>query len=632
MDKRLKDTFSLFLLLSTVTELLILYYYAYPMWASIGLRNTYTDQFMLALYRSGNFSSPALVGGICLMFCLLSNIVRASRAEDASWREILLPLGTGCALHFLAHALQGSPAMVPTSVAGYALFFVGTLRLGRKVRSFDAALPDYWDTFEQCGECIGNRYSVNIPMSYQYGGRMHRGYINVVNPFRGTLVIGTPGSGKSYSVYGPFIRQMIRKGYSLFVYDYKFPDLTGRVLNELLDSYGCYGDAKPKMYVVSFDDPLYSHRFNPIHPSYLQDPVDSTEIAEVILKNANRESASSGNDFFALSARCYLDLLIWFLKTYEGGRYCTFPHLIELMGQDYRRVLDVLGKIDELEVKRTTFADAMKDQAYEQLQGQIASARVPLMRFASKTLYWTLSGDDFSLDINNPQSPKIVCVGNNPKRQSVYGTTLAMLTSQLFKIINNPGRTHCAVLIDELPTIYLKGLDTLINTARSNKVAVVIGAQDKSQLIKDYDKKESDVIFNTVGNVFAGAVKGETAQGLSRSFGKVERETRSYLEGDSSDSVTHSYQLRDVLPPDKIESLSQGSFCGYVADNFDQKVNPKTFCGEIDPGDGPRHKAALPQIIKMGGKDEAQDRELIMREVDRNFEKVHNEILRIIYS
>ena len=171
------------------------------------------------------------------------------------------------------------------------------------------------------------------------------------------------------------------------------------------------------------------------------------------------------------------------------------------MGQDYREVFAVMKNFDELEVKRNTFADAIKDQAFEQLQGQIASARVPLNRFASKTLYWTLSGDDFSLDINNPEESKIICVGNNPRRQSVYGTTLAMLMSQLFKVINVPGRQHSAVLIDELPTIYLKGLDNLINTARENKVAVVIGAQDKSQLVKDYDQKEEVTLVSRVNAV-----------------------------------------------------------------------------------------------------------------------------------
>ena len=614
----------MFLLLSGAILLIILYYYAYPLWASMGLRSGFTDSLMLTIYRGGSFSNPYAVRFVCLFFCGVAVIVRSGSSKDSPWRKILIPLLSGVALFFAAPLLGNRWVFILTTFFGYCLFFVGAVLLGRKYRSFDAHLPDYWDSFKQCEQLVSNQYSVNIPMKYQFKGKLHQGYINVVNPFRGSMVLGTPGSGKSYSIYGPFIRQMIQKGYSLFVYDYKFPDLTSRVMNELLDNYEGYGELQPKMYVVNFDDPLYSHRFNPIHPRYLKDPIDATEIAEVILKNANRENAK-GEDFFSLSARCYLDLLIWFLRCYKGGRYCTFPHLIELMGQDYREVLEVLQKFDELEVKRTTFADAMQDQAYEQLQGQIASARVPLIRFSSKTLYWTLSGDDFSLEMNDPKAPSIICVGNNPKRQSVYGTTLAMLMSQLFKVVNNPGKRHCAVLIDELPTIYLKGLDNLINTARSNKVAVVIGAQDKSQLVKDYDQKESDVIFNTVGNVFAGAVKGSTAEGLSKSFGKEEQEMRSYQESDSSDHVTYSWQQREVLPPNKIEALSQGSFCGYVADNYDQKIHPKTFCGEVQAGEPPRHNEPLPQIVQM-------TRAQIEEEVIKNYEKIRNDIVDLIWE
>ena len=614
----------MFLLLSGAILLIILYYYAYPLWASMGLRSGFTDSLMLTIYRGGSFSNPYAVRFVCLFFCGVAVIVRSGSSKDSPWRKILIPLLSGVALFFAAPMLGNRWVFILTTFFGYCLFFVGAVLLGRKYRSFDAHLPDYWDSFKQCEQLVSNPYSVNIPMKYQFKGKLHQGYINVVNPFRGSMVLGTPGSGKSYSIYGPFIRQMIQKGYSLFVYDYKFPDLTSRVMNELLDNYEGYGELPPKMYVVNFDDPLYSHRFNPIHPRYLKDPIDATEIAEVILKNANRENAK-GEDFFSLSARCYLDLLIWFLRCYKGGRYCTFPHLIELMGQDYREVLEVLQKFDELEVKRTTFADAMQDQAYEQLQGQIASARVPLIRFSSKTLYWTLSGDDFSLEMNDPNAPSIICVGNNPKRQSVYGTTLAMLMSQLFKVVNNPGKRHCAVLIDELPTIYLKGLDNLINTARSNKVAVVIGAQDKSQLVKDYDQKESDVIFNTVGNVFAGAVKGSTAEGLSKSFGKEEQEMRSYQESDSSDHVTYSWQQREVLPPNKIEALSQGSFCGYVADNYDQKIHPKTFCGEVQAGEPPRHNEPLPQIVQM-------TRTQIEEEVNKNYEKIRNDIVDLIWE
>ena len=624
MNSKTKPMYSMFLLLAGAILLLMLYYYAYPMWSVLGLRSALTDSLMLGVHQSGVMVPPWNVRLVVLFFTTVSVIVRSGNSKASSWPEVTLPLVFGLGL-FMGSAYLGSGIwFVLCCLTGYILYLIGAILLGRLVRSFDAHLPDYWDTFKQCEELIENEDSVNLPMTYQYKGKQRQGYINVVSPQRGCMVIGIPGSGKTYSIYGPFFRQMMQKGYAMFVYDYKYPDLTQRVMNELLDNYHCY-DVKPKMYIVNFDDPLHSHRFNPIHPRYLTDPIDATEIAEVIMKNANRENAK-GEDFFSLSARCYIDLLIWFLKIYEKGKYCTFPHLIELMGQDYRAVFDILKKFDELEVKRNTFADAIQDQAYEQLQGQIASARVPLNRFASKTLYWTLSGDDFSLEINDPNAPKIICVGNNPRRQSVYGTTLAMLMSQLFKIINRPGKMHSAVLIDELPTIYLKGLDNLINTARSNRVAVVIGAQDKSQLVKDYDKKESDVIFNTVGNVFAGAVKGETAQSLSKSFGKVEQEMRSYQESDTSDHVTYSFQQREVLPANKIESLSQGTFCGYVADTFRQKVHPKVFCGEVHAGDPPRHNVQLPQIVINMTEEE------IMNEVEMNYQKIHLDIVNLIFK
>ena len=621
MDKQTKPMYSMFLILSGAIFVVIEYYYQYPWWVQHSGSSPLLEQIVRGIWQSGTMAQEGFVRFCCLFFCTVSAIVRQGNSKDSKWSAILLPLLGGLGVFMSLQYWAWGFAYIALTLASYISYLIGAILLGRKFRSYNANLPDYNDTFPQCEELIENELSVNIPIRYQLKGRMHDAYINVVSPQRGCMVLGTPGSGKTYSIYGPFIRQMIQKQYSMFVYDYKYPDLTRRVLNELLDNYDCYA-VKPKMYIVNFDDPLHSHRFNPIHPRYLTDPVDSTEISELIMKNVNRGSGS-GDDFFEKSAQCYIDLLIWFLKIYEGGAYCTFPHLIELIGKDYRVVLQIMQQYDELEVKRNTFADAIKDKAFEQIQGQIASARVPLNRFASKTLYWTLSGDDFSLDINDPKAPKIVCVGNNPKRQSIYGTTLALLTSQLFKQINNPGKHHCAVLIDELPTIYLKGLDNLIDTSRQNKVAVVIGAQDKSQLVRDYDTKESDVIFNTVGNVFAGAVKGDTADDLSRSFGKEDREQRSYQEGGPSDHVTYSYQLRDLLPGYKIEALSQGYFCGYVADTFTQHVHPKIFCGEVQAGGPPKHNEDIPVVAKISRRKMAE-------EVEKNYKKIRSDIGKIV--
>ena len=282
-----------------------------------------------------------------------------------------------------------------------------------------------------------------------------------------------------------------------------------------------------------------------------------------------------------MSAKTYLDALIWFLKLYEGGRYCTFPHVIELMAQDYKKVFSILASYPELEAKIKPFSNALEGGAQDQLQGQIASSQIPLSKFVSRSLYWVLTGNDFSLDINDPAHPKILCVGNDPDRQAVYGTTLALFTSRMFKLINHKGKRKCGVLLDELPTIYLKGIDNLIATSRSNKVAIVLGAQDKSQLRRDYGDKESEVIFNTVGNVFSGQVTGKTAEELSKSFGKEFRRRESETRGIDQESVNVSFQHEELLPLSTIETLSQGVFFGKVADNNDTKIKDKFFCGEI---------------------------------------------------
>lgn len=243
MDARTKPLFSMFLLISGAILVLIMYYYAYPFWVGIGLGGRLSDSVIYELYRSGIMSSQITVRSVCLFFCTVSVIVRSGSPRSSSWLEILLPLFFGLELFFIASIFNGILSVL-CSVSGYLLYFSGAVLLGRKYRSFDPNLPDYLDTFLQCETLIENDYSVNIPIKYQYQGRIRKGYINAVSVFRGTLVIGTAGAGKSYSVYGPFIRQMIKKGYAMFVYDYKYPDLTNKVLNELLDNYECY-DIKP---------------------------------------------------------------------------------------------------------------------------------------------------------------------------------------------------------------------------------------------------------------------------------------------------------------------------------------------------------------------------------------------------
>ena len=554
-----------------------LYYYVHPLLSSMGLTAEIADLIVYKLRSGGVFVAPYRTKLLGMGLIAAGLVTQTGKGTGVSWTTVVCSGVLGAGL-FLFPFLNPVTYLITTCIGAVILGWA-IASAGRKFSAFNEAINDRNETFSQCTKEMKTDDSVNIPMRFQYKYRIHKGWINVINPFRATMVLGTPGSGKSFSVYGPFIEQMIAKGYSMFIYDYKFPDLTEIIYNEFMDNINRY-DTVPEFCVINFNDPIRSLRCNPINPRYITDPADTTEIAELVMLNVNK-AAVEKEDFFTLSAKVYLDALIWFLKLYEDGRYCTFPHVIELMAQDYKKVFSILSRYPELEAKIKPFSNALEGGAQDQLQGQIASAQIPLNKFVSPSLYWVLTGDDFTLDINDPKHPKILCVGNDPDRQAIYGTTLALFTSRMFKLINHKGKRKCGVLLDELPTIFLKGLDNLIATARSNKVAIVLGAQDKSQLKRDYGEKESEVIFNTVGNIFSGQVNGKTAEELSKSFGKEFRKRESQTRGIEQDSVNISFQHEELLPLSTIETLSQGVFFGKVADNNDMKIKEKFFCGEI---------------------------------------------------
>ena len=617
-EKREYEKIYFFLLVAAYVILAMnIFYYAQPVFSSVGLTHPALQRIMLSLRAGGLFKSPFRTKVWAFLLMVICHIVRMGKGRKVNWWLV----GSVFLVGLVLYAMQPAATYyIATSVLGFAMCAWAVSMVSRNLRSFKRAENDVNETFEQCDVLINTPDSINIPTKYQYHKKIHNGWINVVNPFRGTMVLGSPGSGKSYSVYNPFIEQMVKKGYSMFVYDYKFPDLTEVVYNETLRRYPllknpAFGSvpgapeyvsdpSAPKFYVINFKDPRYSNRCNPIHPSYIQDPADSAEIADIVMKNVAPGTVEK-EDFFAMSAKVYLDAIIYFLSIYEGGKYCTFPHVIELMSVDYKNIFKILSLYPQLETKIKPFASALAAGAQDQLQGQIASATIPLNKMASPALYWVLSGDDFRLDLNSPDDPKTICIGNDPDRQQIYGTTLSLFTSRMFKLINHKGKRKCGVLLDELPTIFIKGLDNLIATARSNKVAIVIGAQDKSQLIRDYTQKEADVIFNTVGNIFSGQVNGKTAEDLNKSFGKEFREQQSQTQNIDSESVSISFQQEELMPISKIETLTQGYFFGKIADNNDTPIQKKFFCGEIQI-DNERQKELrktnrrLPQMTDFG--------------------------------
>ena len=558
-----------------------IYYYGHPALVAARLTWAPLDELMIRFHGSGIFSHPMKTKGAAILLLVLSSIVRTGKGRKV---ETGLLVGVG----LVGGVLYGLPPFNPliyiaaTLTGATGLVWTAAM-VGRLLTGFHEHDNDLKESFQQESEPHPGPWSVVLPTRYYWKKAWHEGYITVGNPFRGTLVVGSAGSGKSFSVFNPFIEQMIAHGYTMMLYDFKMPDLTKVVYNALLRNKRSY-PTLPQFYCINFKEPLKSNRCNPIAPEYLTDIIDASETARVVMEALNK--GNEKKDFFWMSAQQYIGICLWLLRIYTppGGRqgdWCDFPHLIELINQDYTKVLAIVKKRPDLDGKARVFVDALEANAQDQLQGQIASARIPLNDIASPALYWVLSGNDFSLDINDPDDPKILCIGNDPDRQQVYGAALSLFTFRVIKRVNRKGKLPCAVVIDELPTISVQGLDGLMATARSNKVAVVLGIQDLTQVKADYGDKVADKILALPANVFVGASSVTTAEKYSKEFGKEFRRQESQTRSVDSESVSISYHEEEVMPIRKITSLPQGTFIGKVAIENDSPITQPFFCGAI---------------------------------------------------
>ena len=619
------------------------YVYCYPTLNHFHLTLGVIDRIILNFNRTTGIFDCTLWSKLAVLLLLAISCwgTQGVKGEKITWGRIFAALISGAALFFLNWWILDLP-LPHTAVTALYVFTLGTgylcllmagLWMSRlyKHNLMKDVFNEENESFMQETRLMENEYSVNLPTRFQYQGKMHDGWINIVNPFRASIVLGTPGSGKSYAVVNNYIKQMISKGFACYLYDYKFDDLSTIAYNTLLHNTDKY-KVKPQFYVINFDDPRRSHRCNPINPEFMTDISDAYEASYTILLNLNRTWIEKQGDFFVESPIILLAAIIWYLKIYKGGIYCTFPHAVELLNKPYSELFTILTSYPELENYLSPFMDAWKGNAQDQLQGQIASAKIPLTRMISPQLYWVMTGNDFSLDINNPDEPKILCVGNNPDRQNIYSAALGLYNSRIVKLINKKGQLKSAVIIDELPTIYFRGLDNLIATARSNKVAVCLGFQDFSQLNRDYGEKESKVIQNTVGNIFSGQVVGETAKTLSERFGKILQKRQSVSINRQDVSTSINTQLDSLIPASKISNLSQGTFVGAVSDNFGEKIDQKIFHAEIvvdhaKVSEEERNYKKIPIINEFKDKDGS---DILMEQIQRNYDQIKADAQAII--
>ena len=629
--------------ISVIFLLINCYWFCYEAFQSWYFTFGIIDKILMNFQRTtGLFSSILWTKLFCVVFLALSCLgTKGVKEEKITWPKIWTVLFAGFVFFFLNWWLLALPIgkvgaaslYIFTLSVGYICLLMAGVWMSRLLKNnlMDDVFNTENESFMQETRLMTNEYSVNLPTRFYYKKKWNNGWINVVNPFRASMVLGTPGSGKSYAIVNNYIKQQIEKGFTMYIYDYKFPDLSEIAYNHLLHHLNAY-KVKPQFYVINFDDPRKSHRCNPINPAFMTDISDAYESAYTIM--LNRSWIQKQGDFFVESPIILLAAIIWFLKIYENGKYCTFPHAIEFLNRPYAQIFPILTAYDELANYLSPFMDAWEGGAQDQLQGQIASAKIPLSRMISPALYWVMTGDDFSLDINNPNDPKVLVVGNNPDRQNIYSAALGLYNSRIVKLINKKKQLKSSVIIDELPTIYFRGLDNLIATARSNKVAVCLGFQDFSQLTRDYGDKESKVIQNTVGNVFSGQVVGETAKTLSERFGKVLQQRQSMTINRNDKSTSISTQMDSLIPASKISNLTQGMFVGAVSDNFDERIDQKIFHAEIvvDSAKVSTEMKAYQPIPTIADFINEDGFDNLKETIEANYRKVKREILSLVDS
>ncbi|ASZ09615.1 YWFCY domain-containing protein [Chitinophaga pendula] len=638
-EQALRKILDMTRLISIVILVIHFYYYCYAAFQEWELSSTFSDRILGNIYRTGIFSNFVKSKLIALGFLVISLLgAKGRKDEKLNYKTAFAYLITGLLLYFASYlsmmlqlpAQEKTIVYISITAIGFLLILSGGTLLSRIIKSkFNN--KDIFnkenETFPQEERLLENEFSINLPARYRLKNKVRNSWINIINPFRAIMVLGTPGAGKSYFVIRHVITQHIRKGFTMFVYDFKFDDLSRIAYNSWLKNKHRYAKP-PRFFVINFDDLTRSHRCNPLEPSAMTDITDAAESARTILMGLNREWIKRQGDFFVESPINFLTAVIWYLKKYKDGEFCTLPHVIELMQADYDSLFTLFRTeaAKECEVLINPFLNAYLNDVMEQLEGQIASAKVAMARLSSPQLYYVLSGNDFNLDVNNPDDPKVVCMGNNPQKIQIYGAVLSLYVTRLVKQVNKKGKLKSSLVFDEFPTIYLNNMDSLIATARSNKVSTCLGIQDFSQLRKDYGREQADVIMNITGNIVAGQVTGDTAKQLSERFGKIMQDRESYSINSGDTSISRSKQLETAIPPSKISALSSGEFVGMVADDPDNKIDLKAFhCEIINNHDALKREEESYKEIEV-------IRKLDNSMVQRNYFQIKEDIQDIIQS
>ncbi|HEX3935358.1 MAG TPA: YWFCY domain-containing protein, partial [Puia sp.] len=604
------------------------YYAACPPCALWQAGNPIVDRLLTALADTGLFDSAIRARLIALLLLAVS-LLGARGKKDPKYRleNAVSWLFAGLFLYFASILLPGVPLLYCLlCTLGFVFLLYGGTYLTRVVWRHDE--PDLFnrlhESFPQEERLLSNPYSINLKGKYLYHGEERECWINLVDVCRSTLILGSPGSGKTWYLIEPMLKQYIEKGFALLVYDFKYDDLSKLVYN-YFERYKDRYPVTPAYYNIHFGDLNRSHRCNPLHPATLFDLQDAGEAARTVLLGVQTHGNEGRDNFFFESAVNFVQALIWFLRLYKTGEYCSWPHVIELAQVSYKDLFPVLAAEPQLVALVTPFIDAYK-LAPEQLSGQIASATISLARLSSPQVYYIMSGNDFTLDLNNPAAPKLLTIGSNPQKTETYSPMIAAYINTINRLVNRKGQHPLAEIFDEFSTVRVHTINKSIATGRSNKMALTLCMQDASQLRLTYGKEFTDVILNSCGNIISGQTAGDTARLLSERFGKTMQDRESLTTTASDLQITQSHQLENVIPVSRIASLSSGEFVGMVADTPTQLIPIKTFCCRLvnDPA------ALIAEAASFA--DLPQVRDVSHEALLAHFELIRAEVARIVQT
>lgn len=572
---------------SIALEFSVFIYYDAPFWGVF--RHALEKISHIAIYHQLVFSKLSTM----LVICLVSIGTLAKKKTDLNGKtHILYPLIVGLFLFFGSILCYNRPSALVfpfttwfnltymiCSLAGAVMISLSMDNISKLIRS--GLGKDIWnvegESFMQPVRAVETPYSVNIPMQFYFKQKVRNGFINIVNPFRGTLLIGTPGSGKSFGVVGPFIRQMIAKEFCCCIYDYKFPDL-GKIAYYHYILARAEGKCKThEFHVINLNEPEKSRRINPWRSDYLKTLADASESAEGLVEAMKKGDRSGGSDqFFTQSAINFLAACIYFFSRHKDGKYSSFPHVLSFLNHSYEDIFNTLFTEPELVSLLSPFKSAWLSKAFDQLEGQVGTLKIFISRLATKETFWVFSGDDFNLKISDPVFPGILVIANDPATQSINSACYSVVINRLTKLINEKGNLPSALIIDEIPTLYTHKIENLIAVARSNKVAILMGLQELPQFNQHYGKETAATITSVVGNVLAGSVRNkETLDWLERIFGKSKQIGESLSIDRNKTSTSLQEKLESLIPAGKMASLNTGEMVGLIAADVQESYTGK---------------------------------------------------------